>query len=170
MTTTMPRAEAHTPPFQPFYVAHRAGVLRLLVGMVGPDDAQDCFQETWLNVLRAWPPADLDGRLDSWVLTIAHRCALDLLRGRAAELPTEHVPELSIDDERLADCEPDELWDAVRALAPKQRGALVLRIVLDLSHAQVGDVLGCSEAAARRSYADAIAALRRPATPTKDEG
>lgn len=164
----MPTATDHA-PFQSFYVAHRAGVLRLLVGMVGPDEAQDCYQETWLMALRAWPPADVDGRLDSWALTIAHRCALDRLRNRGTEFAVAQLPEQARDDELLAACEPDELWDAVRALAPKRRAAIVLRIVLDQSHAQAAEVLGCSEDAARRNYADAIAELRRLTPPTKDE-
>lgn len=163
MPEPMPLPTPEPPAFQPFYVAHRAGVLRLLVGMVGPDAAQDCAQETWLKVLRAWPPADLSGRLDSWALTIAHRCALDLLRRSRPEQPAAHVPEHAVDDERLAACAPHELWDDVRALAPKQRATLVLRVVLDLSHAQSAEVLGCSEAAARRSYADAVASLRQQA-------
>lgn len=152
------------PPFQPFYVAHRAAVLRLLVGMVGPDDAQDCFQDTWLKVLRTWPPNDPAGRLDSWVLTIAHRTALDLLRRSGREVATEHVPEPrgeAIDDAHLLAFTPTELHEAVASLPERRRAAVLLRVVLDLPHAQVGDVLGCSQDAARRAYADAIAHLRR---------
>ncbi|MEO6867671.1 MAG: sigma-70 family RNA polymerase sigma factor [Gaiellales bacterium] len=158
------------PAFQEFYAAHRAVVLRLLVGMVGPVDAEDCFQETFLKVLRAWPPAERGANLDSWLLVIAHRTAIDLLRSRTRELPA------STDVNELADMQalaaPRELefadapalWAAVRDLAPKQRAVVVLRIVLDRSHAQIAEVLDCSEAAARRSYADAIVALRTRAT------
>ena len=150
-------------PFQPFFASQRGAVLRLLVGMVGPDDAEDCFQDTFLKALRAWPPADTHGRLDSWVLTIAHRTAIDLLRTRGREVATDELPEQPVvaEDERvLAALDADELWQAIAGLAPMQRATIVLRAVLDYSHAQSADVLDTSEDAARRSYADGIQALR----------
>ena len=153
-----------TPPFQPFFAATRGAVLRLCVGMVGPDDAEDCFQETFLKALRAWPPRDAGGRLDAWVLTIAHRAALDVLRARGREVATDAAPEQLVlgDDERvLAALEADELWAAVGGLPPRQRAAIVLRAVLDYSHAQAAAVLDSSEDAARRAYADGINALRK---------
>ncbi len=157
-------APSDRPPFQPFFLAQRGAVLRLLVGMVGPVDAEDCFQETFLKALRAWPPANASGRLDAWVLTIAHRTALDMLRARGREVATDVVPEqpsASGDIERaLATLDAQDLWDAVRALPPKQRSAVVLRAVLDYSHAQSAQVLGSSEDATRRSYADGIRSLR----------
>ncbi|HVM11563.1 MAG TPA: sigma factor, partial [Actinomycetota bacterium] len=60
------------PPFHRFLETHREEVLRFLVGVVGPDEADDCFQETFLAALRAYPRL-LDGEnLRSWVLTIAY--------------------------------------------------------------------------------------------------
>ncbi len=57
--------------------------------------------------------------------------------------------------------EPDDaLRDAVRALPPKQRAAVAYHYLADLPYRQVGKLLGTSEAAARRSAADGIAALR----------
>lgn len=150
---------APPPPFHGFYVAHRTPVLRLLVGMVGPVDAEDCFQETFLKALRAWPPPVAGRQLEAWVLTIAHRAAIDLLRSRGREQASEALPERSTEDD-LSALEATELWDAVRGLTARQRAAVVLRTVLDRSHAQAAEVLGCSEDAARRSFADAIAALR----------
>lgn len=150
-------------PFQPFFAAQRGAVLRLLVGMVGPVDAEDCFQDTFLKALRAWPPSDVNGRLDSWVLTIAHRTALDLLRTRGREVATDQLPDQPVvdEDERvLAALDADELWQAVAGLSPMQRATIVLRAVLDFSHARSAEVLDTSEDAARRSYADGIRTLR----------
>ncbi len=50
---------------------------------VGPPDADDAFQETFLSALRAYPRLRPDSNLRAWVLTIAHRKALDIHRARA---------------------------------------------------------------------------------------
>ena len=151
-------------PFQAFYDQHRIAVLRLLVAMVGPDRAQDCFQDAFCKALAAWPPRSAE-RLGAWMLTIAHRTALDMLRRPAPEpMDDAELPERSSDGcepEVLARLDASDLWRHVASLPAKQRAAVVLHVVLDQSHRQAAAVLGCSEAAARRSYADGIAALRR---------
>jgi methylated-DNA-[protein]-cysteine S-methyltransferase len=133
---------AGPPPFQPFYVAHRAAVLRLLTGMVGPERAQDCYCRAWLAMLRAWPPA-VNGSLDSWALAIAHRMALEEL-GRGGEQMGSAEHEVA-GDHVLLECDPRQLWDAVRALQPGRRAASVMRAVLDLPQVQVEQVLERSE-------------------------
>lgn len=177
-------------PFDSLFRAQRAAVVRLLVGMVGPDAAEDCFQETFLKVLRAWPPPVQGATLDAWVLTIAHRTALDHLRrervratgpllrtpddisasdtrGSDALVPRElHLADEDHAIERtIARLDAGELWRAVRVLPDAQRVAVVLHVVLDMTHARCGEVLGCSEDAARRRYADALTTLRRTWAP-----
>src|SRR5947209_18077620 len=43
------------PPFQKLLDAHGVDVHRFLVALVGPHDADDCYQETWLAALRGYP-------------------------------------------------------------------------------------------------------------------
>ena len=43
------------PPFQAVFEAQRTDVYRFLVATAGPVDADDCFQETWIAALRAYP-------------------------------------------------------------------------------------------------------------------
>src|SRR5262249_58954500 len=71
------------PPFQRFLDSHRDAVWRFLVASVGPAEAEDCFQETFIAALRAYPRLRPDSNLRAWVLTIAHRKALDAHRARA---------------------------------------------------------------------------------------
>jgi RNA polymerase sigma factor (sigma-70 family) len=158
-----PRARSITvtpPPFQRFLDAHRDEVWRFLVAAVGRDAADDCFQETFLAALRAYPRLRDDSRPRAWVLTIAHRKALDhhRARGRRA-VPVGDVPETAAP----ADPEPwagDDLWARVATLPPRQRAALLLRHAGDLSHAEVALALGCSEEAARRSAFEGLKKLR----------
>ncbi|HEY3435582.1 MAG TPA: sigma factor, partial [Solirubrobacterales bacterium] len=55
------------------------GILR---GAVGRDGAEDCFQETFLAALRAYPQLDDARNLRGWLLTIAHRKAIDFHRAK----------------------------------------------------------------------------------------
>src|SRR3989442_12663141 len=125
------------PPFQSFLEDHRTVVYRFLLASVGPAEADDCFQETFLAALRAYPKLRDGNNLRSWVLTIATRKAIDA--GRARSRRPVAVADAGSDsggpagvgtsgptgDERLVP-EPDEpLWRAVRELPPKQRAALV---------------------------------------------
>jgi RNA polymerase sigma factor (sigma-70 family) len=146
------------PPFQRFLDAHRDDVWRFLVGIVGAHDADDCFQETFLAALRAYPRLRPDSNLRAWVLTIAHRKALDHHRARARRaVPVDPLPE-----PRAAghDGFEADVWARVRALPPKQRAAVALRFAGDLSHRQIAAVLGCTEEAARRSTHEGLRKLR----------
>ena len=71
------------PPFQALLDAHGRDVHRFLIAQVGPVDADDCYQETWLAALRAYPQLRDASNLRSWILTIAHRKAIDHVRSRA---------------------------------------------------------------------------------------
>ncbi|QEC50865.1 sigma-70 family RNA polymerase sigma factor [Baekduia soli] len=145
-------------PFQRFLEEHRTPVLRFLVASVGRDAADDCFQETFLAALRAYPRLRDDGHARAWVLTIAHRKALDHHRARRrAAVPMAEVPEVAVHDAPPAD---DETWARVRALPPKQRAAVLLRYAGDLSHREVATALRCSEEAARRSAHEGLKKLR----------
>jgi RNA polymerase sigma factor (sigma-70 family) len=146
------------PPFQAFLDEHREHVYRFLVGCVGRQDADDCFQETFLSAMRAYPRLHNGSNLRSWVLTIAHRKALDTHRARARRpLPMAEPPERAGMD---GDRPDDALWDEVRKLPGKQRAAVVLRFASDLPHDEIGRVLGCSEEAARRNVHEGLNKLR----------
>jgi RNA polymerase sigma factor (sigma-70 family) len=150
------------PPFQRFLDVHRDVVWRFLVAAVGANEADDCFQETFIAALRAYPRLRADSNLRAWVLTIAHRKALDAHRARARR--AQPMAEIAAVDGRetaeraFAD---EALWEAVRALPPRQRSAVVLRYVADLPHRDIASAIGCSEEAARRSLHEGLTKLRK---------
>lgn len=155
---SVPPSPSHPVPFQRFLDAHRDRVWRYLAGMVGPVDADDCFQETFVAALRAYPKLRRDSNERAWILTIAHRKALDHIgaRGRRA-VPSDRVPEVAHHDPAPGE---DPIWARVRALPPKQRAAVTLRYAGDLTHAEVAAALGTSEEAARRSAHEGLKRLR----------
>ncbi len=146
------------PPFSAFLEENRAIVYRFLVGMVGPDGADDCFQETFIAALRAYPRLRGESNLRAWVLKIAGRKAIDHgRRARRAPVPVGDVPD-------RAAPETDghsEVWEAVADLPPLQRAAVVQRYALGLPYAEVGRALGCSEEAARANAYEARKKLRQ---------
>lgn len=148
------------PPFDRVVTEHGPVVLRVCRAVVGPVDAEDAWSDTFLSALRAYPDLRPDSDVRAWLVTIAHHRAIDLLRRRArSPQPTERVAEVAASDPGGSRLE-DELQAAVRALPPKQRAAVAYRYLADLSYAQIAELLDSSEAAARRSAADGIAALR----------
>jgi len=150
------------PPFQRFLDAHREDVWRFLVASVGRDAADDVFQETFLAALRAYPRMRPDNPR-SWVLTIAHRKALDHFRARKRRaVPVGDLPEVAAADG--PEPRDDGVWESVDALPPKQRAAVLLRFAGDLTHAEVAVAMGTSEEAARRNAFEGLRKLRQEMT------
>ncbi|MGH9138770.1 MAG: RNA polymerase sigma factor [Acidimicrobiales bacterium] len=146
------------PPFQALLDDHGAALYRHLVGVLGPHDGADCYQEAVVAALRAWPPHH-DGNLRSWLFTVAHRKVIDHVRARDRRpVPVLAVPERGISGAVL-DVSGD-LWDAVRGLPFKQRVAVALRHADDWGYDEIAAVLECSEAAARQSVKVGLDRLR----------
>lgn len=144
---------------------HGVTVLRVCRALLGPVDADDAWSETFLAALRAYPDLDDGANVEAWLVTIAHRKAIDLTRAAARRpLPVADVPEPAADS---GPQEIDGLWPALAALTERQRQALAYHHVAGLSFREVADVIGGTEAAARRAAADARAALRVALTPSR---
>jgi RNA polymerase sigma factor (sigma-70 family) len=147
------------PPFSRFLEDHREAVYRFLVATVGPNEADDCFQETFIKALRAYPRLRDADNLRAWALTIARRTAIDAARGRRRRPQPAADPEPPAVDGTPNLGDPS-LWEAVRGLPPRQRAAVTLRYVNDLPYAEIGRVIGSSEEAARRSAFEGLRRLR----------
>ena len=114
--------------------------------------------------MKAYPDLPDDANVEAWLVTIAHRKAIDVTRaaGRraipVAEAPdiaaagTAHGPASSLDS---------ELADAVAGLPAKQKQAVAYHYLAGLPYAEVAAILGGTADAARRAAADGIATLRR---------
>jgi RNA polymerase sigma factor (sigma-70 family) len=156
------------PPFQALLDEHGSDVLGFLIASVGPHDAEDCFQETFIAALRGYPKLRHNRNLRGWLLTIAHRKAIDHHRaGSRRARPSGSAEEVAdaarVDGRKATAPDPDdsgELWRAVSALPPKQRSAVVLRFATGMSHREIGATLDCSEDAARRNVHEGVKSLR----------
>lgn len=150
------------PPFQTVVDIHGATVLRVCRALLGPVDAQDAWSETFLSALTAYPALPVTANVQAWLVTIAQRKAVDVLRARArAPVPVPHLPDRPHPPDPVRD---DDLWAALAALPDRQRQAVAHHHVLGLPFREVADLLGSSVEAARRASSDGIAALRRAPT------
>jgi RNA polymerase sigma factor (sigma-70 family) len=168
-------ATVSLPPFQALIEQHGSDVLGFLVASVGPHDAEDCFQETFIAALRGYPKLRHSGNLRGWLLTIAHRKAMDHHRSRSRRPdPAGSAEEVGESPARVDGAAPaptpeavavraegaGQLWRAVSTLPPKQRSAVVLRFATGMSHREIGSTLDVSEDAARRNVHEGLKNLR----------
>jgi RNA polymerase sigma factor (sigma-70 family) len=148
------------PPFEVIVEVHGPTVLRVCRAVVGIDDADDAWSETFLSAMKAYPALPDDANVEAWLVTIAHRRAIDVGRARSRRaVPTDAVGE-QVDPHQHTTSDP-ELVGALAALPDKQRWAVAYHHLAGLPYAEVAGILGGTAAAARRAAADGIAALRR---------
>ena len=148
-------------PFEKVVARHADAVLRVCRVLLGAHDAEDAWSETFLAALRAYPDLPETANTEAWLVTIAHRKAIDVLRARKRQpAPVEEVPEapttLGVPGQQDAD-----LWQAVAALPDKQRQAVAYHYVAGLPYAEIAVILGGTTDAARRAAADGIKNLRK---------
>ncbi len=161
----MPRrrvsSTVNLPPFQQLLDLHGRDVHRFLTATVGRVDADDCYQETWIAALRAYPRLRDASNLRSWIFTVAHRKAIDHVRvRRRAPVLAGNVPDAADARATPRDAPDDDLWALVRDLPDKQRTALALRYVADAGYDEISAVMSTSEEAARRNVHEALKRLR----------
>jgi len=150
-------------PFERVVAEHGPMVLRVCRAVLGPDDAEDAWSETFLAALQAYPRLRPDSDVRAWLVTIAHRKAIDHARAasrRAVTLPElPDVPDTSTTgDGSQASA---ELWVALRGLPLKQRQTVAYHYLVGMPYRQIAAIVGGTEDAARRAAADGIAALRK---------
>ena len=148
-------------PFEAVVEEHGPVVMRVCRALLGPTDADDAWSETFIAALRAYPRLRPDSNVRAWLVTIAHRKAIDHLRAMArAPVPVDELPELEVVDDLIVEHDED-LWARLQALPFKQRSAIAYHHLAGLPYAEVGVLLDSSETAARRAAADGIANLRK---------
>jgi RNA polymerase sigma factor (sigma-70 family) len=169
-------------PFETVVAAHGAVVLRVCRAVLGPVDADDAWSETFLSAMKAYPDLPAGANVEAWLVTIAHRKAIDVTRAAArraipvAETP-EHAATAAADGPGPGPGPgsglDSDLAEAVAGLPAKQKQVIAYHYLAGLPYAEVAAILGGTADAARRAAADGIATLRRTyawgATATQGE-
>lgn len=147
-----------------------AGVLPrlriLAIALVGPSAADDLVQSTMERLYIAWPKIKLDDPVRYARRALVHRMISDARRPwRHRERSVATLPEpshlawngqdTSMVDDRLL------LTAALAQLPPKQRQAVVLRYLEDLSIDEVAALLGRSPGTVKRASHDGLNNLKQ---------
>jgi RNA polymerase sigma-70 factor, ECF subfamily len=112
--------------------------------------AEDVTQDVCVKLAGAIRSFRGDSAFTTWLHRIAYTTALDYLRvnQRTVAVEPSHIIQL-VDDAGGTDVDDgssdDALWQAVRGLPPQQRDAVLLVYAEDMSHAEAGAIMGCSE-------------------------
>lgn len=155
--------------FDRLYALHRERVWAFLLRLSGRrDEAEDLFQETWVQAARHAHRLEVGSRLLPWLFTIArnqYRSArrflfFDFRRRDALTFePREGPPDpealvLDLEEARLLEA-------ALAALSDAHREVLLLAHVEGLPTSDIASVLGQSEEAIRKRLSRARAELRQ---------
>ena len=140
--------------FAQLFHRHRAAVRAVCVGMLrDPHDVEEAVQDTFAKAYAGLPRLR-PGSLEAWLREIARNVCIDELRRRRRRPPQLTVP-FSADiaergpravapaGDRVADGDP-RLDESLARVPPQHRSALELRFVHDLSHREIGAILGKS--------------------------
>jgi RNA polymerase sigma factor (sigma-70 family) len=155
--------------FAALYDRHERRAYNLCYRITGSaDDAADATQETFLRVLERLPSLDARAlNFGSYLLTAARHASYDAIARRKRATPAAEIPESAVPvaaGDELDGPEPSALrtvhQEQIRAaneeLPPRQREALALRELEDLSYDEVADIMGMN----RNSVAQLISRAR----------
>ncbi len=150
----------HKRPFETVVAEHGPTVLRVCLAVLGAGEADDAWSETFLSAMKAYPALPADANVEAWLVTIAHRKAIDVTRAAARRaVPVGEIPETHAG--HRADGRDLDLVAALAQLPPKQKLTVAYHYLAGLPYREVAAILGGSTDAARRASADGVAALRR---------
>ena len=162
-------------------------VFRFILRLVGArDEAMDLTQETFMKAHQALPGWRPEAQFRTWLFSIAHNTALDVLRRRQrvefvsfSDLPAGEEDHALPDparqpDERLADRQSIELLErTLQELPAEHREILLLREMEDMSYTEIAATLGIAEGTVKsriaRARSAALAGYQRHTGEHRDE-
>jgi RNA polymerase sigma-70 factor, ECF subfamily len=155
------------PAFERLYERHGARMKSIAGNLLGSaSDAEDAVQESFLKIYRGAASFRGGSRLSTWIYRILLNTCYDLMRRRQRR-PEGSTPSDASDARLdLPAVGPDhplrlELEDSVSRLPERPRAVFLLAAVEGLSHAEIGEILGISEATSRTLLFEARRQLQR---------
>lgn len=169
------RASENPAAFAELYRRHVDHVYRYLLLRTGNvDDAQDLTTQTFIAALERIGSYESRGTFRLWLLGIARHKAADFFRRSRRTVPLESVEMVPhpgpLPDEMVSQSlQMESVVSALHLLAPDRAEALTLRIMGELSAAEIAALMGKSEAAVKMLIHRAWRDLRRRLEPVTVE-
>ncbi len=118
------------------------------------DDAVDVTQEAFVRAYEHLSGFARDAKFSTWLLRVATNYALDQKRRRTARVRLQHFVPVTghappADLPAITRETESRLAEMLRTLSHHQRLCLVLKVVHEMSTAEVAEILGCSEGTVR---------------------
>lgn len=147
-------------PFEQVVREHSVTVLRVCRAVLGPQDADDAWSDTFLAAFTAYPQLEEDANVKAWLVTIAHRKALDSIRARSRRAVTVDALPEQVSSIGIPGARDRDLYAALAGLSGRARQALAYHYLGGLAYKDVAALIGGSTDAARRAASDGLAKLR----------
>jgi RNA polymerase sigma factor (sigma-70 family) len=156
------RGEARA--FAAIYERYHQELYRYCHSILGNgEDALDALHNTMARILRALPGEEREIALRPWLYRVAHNEAISLVRERRTHVELEQAREVEspgVEQQTAIRSELRQLTADLGQLADRQRSALVMRELSDLSYSEIAAALRTSEAAAKQTVYEARVALQ----------
>ena len=144
--------------FDEFFGRTYDPVARALTLATGSRDvADEATQDAFTKALRHWRKVRAMARPDGWVYVVAMNSARDRMRKAGREITAYAATST---DQTSAVAVRLTVRDAIATLPPRQREAVVLRYLADLSLAEVADAMNCALGTVKATLHQARSALR----------
>ncbi len=169
------KGDAHA--FEELVIRYQGQVYNLCLRMTGnPEDAADMTQEAFLKVWKHLDGFQFDAAFATWLYRLASNCCLDFLRSQKRRPTVSLTVENEEDGEQImdvADAQPtpeeaaisneekEQLHLAMSQLDDEQRQILTLRVVNDLSYADIAEILEIKEGTVKSRLSRARENLRK---------
>lgn len=153
--------------FEAWYLqTHRRVISLVLVACDDVDVAADSADEAFARALDRWGRVESMRSPEAWVCRVALNVMRRRMRRRTLEqrLVGRQPPRGGADEPIVH----PELWAAIRRLPERQRLAVLLRYVADLSEADIADAMGIARGTVSSSLAAARASLAGVLTDRAD--
>ncbi|MCL2037344.1 MAG: RNA polymerase sigma factor [Oscillospiraceae bacterium] len=122
-------------------------------------DAEDVMQDTFMDINKYIGRYEGKGA-KSWILSMAHHRAIDVVRRRKPNLSIDDTDEfttLAYND----DYSKLEVSEMLKSLTPEERQIIMYRVYGKMSHKEIAEITGLSEATAQKKYRRALEKLRK---------
>ncbi|MFV2121727.1 SigE family RNA polymerase sigma factor [Streptomyces sp. Act-28] len=149
--------------FEEYVRARQDSLLRSARRLVpDPADAQDLLQTALARTYRRWEGIADKALADAYLRRVMINPRTEWWRARRLEeVPTEQLPDASVDDVTEQHADRALLMDALKVLAPKQRSVVVLRHWEQMSTEETAEALGMSTGTVKSTLHRALARLRK---------